>query len=374
MITLQRVEELAAIQHEDLIVSCYIRLDPRLAYNRSQPQLHFKGLISHFLRTNQDPHRRSALEREQQRIESFLETLPREGRGVVIFACQPAQLWETASLDVLLPNHLSVAETTQTSILARMLDDYPMMAVVLVQRNDAKIFTTELRSAHEHQRIESPGVPRQMDRGGWSQRRFERHIEVQVGNHLKEVVDALARMYHREIPFKRLVVGGPVETVNEFVHLLPDQLARRFIGSFPVDFKHESDSEILDRAHEVNEQHERKTEQELVNQLREGHYDGGQGVLGLQESLRGLVERRVHKLVVADFSEHVGAVCTNCGMFDTQPFKNCPACGGPGRKVDNILEHAMEKALVDGVQIEPLGGEPRQWLLSHGGVAALMRY
>src|SRR6202012_956276 len=76
---------------------------------------------------------------------------------------------------------------------------------------------------------ESADVPGRHDQGGWSQTRYERHIETIVGRHLREAANALDRCVRR---FRdvRLVLAGPEETRTEFQDLLAPETRAALVG------------------------------------------------------------------------------------------------------------------------------------------------
>lgn len=372
MISTKKLEELAVLRHDALIVSAYIRLDPKLAYDRRNALTQLKGLVRRFEQSTRDKPRLEALGRERPRIERYLQSLGPTGRSVVVFACEPGNIWETFNLDVLVPGRIDVENKPSVAFLLRVVEQYPRLAVLVAQKDHGVIYTTELRTGEERARVETE-VQGRHEQGGWSQSRFRRHIEYQVQTHLKEVIESLERV-QRQSPFARLAIGGTDDTINDLLRILPDEMSRKVIGTFSVDFKHMSEDGILERAHAINEEFERRKEQELVERLDEEKHPGGRGVVGLDQTLRRLSEHRIDRLIVTDQPDLAGTVCTKCGHLDTRPFDHCPVCRAPGRQVDNIVDLAMEQALIDGAKIEALEGEPNEWLRRHGGVGAILRY
>ena len=79
-------------------------------------------------------------------------------------------------------------------------------------------------------------------------------------------------------------------------------------------------------------------------------------------------------LAVAEGITQEGAVCTRCDYFSAGRFGRCPVCGGEAEALADVVDNAVERALLDGAQVEVVLGENRDWLLARGGMGALLRY
>src|SRR5207249_8058154 len=71
--------------------------------------------------------------------------------------------------------------------------------------------------------------PGRHDQGGWSQARFQRHIEKLVGEHLREVAEALDRRVHALSSPKVIVVCSD-DIRAEFEELVSKETRRAVIG------------------------------------------------------------------------------------------------------------------------------------------------
>lgn len=373
MIKNEQLAQLEKLHCDEGVVSLYIKVEPRLMYEQSQPLLKFKDISKHFLSTAQDPRRIKALERERQKITDFLYSWIVRGRGLAIFACEPINLWEVIYLDVEVPTSLDVDHTPKTTQLLQVLDEYPPFVVALVQKDQAQIFVAEQRRRDKKTSIESE-VHGWHKQGGWSQSRFQHHIDNQVNVHLRKVVDDLERLYHSEQPFGTLVIGGTDETTKELIKLLPDPIMRRVIGTYPVDPKHQTEEEMLNKAYQIYQEHERLIEKELVDQIVNESRAGGHGVVGIDATLPTIMEGRVHKLVIAEGAPKEGSVCKRCEFMTTKPFDRCPLCGGELDTISDIVDRAAERAFLAGAEVETVYGEASDWLLAQGGIGALLRY
>lgn len=372
MISRKELERLAALKSDDGIVSVYIGIEPRLRYDRGQHEKKFRGAVKRALRRTENGFARAAIEREEQRIVEFLRGAEPGGRGLAVFASTPAGVWEQFELPERIPTFVDVDVSPNTALLARIVDEYPRYVVVVVQRDHASVHVAEQGVATEQAEIEST-VPGQHAQGGWAQARFQRHIEVHVEKHLEKVAEDLHTLYYAR-PFSLLAIGGTHETVVELEKMLSDPIKGLLIGTFAVDFKHESEDAVLQRAMALLHEDERRRERELVERVVDAAESGGRGAIGIEDTLEALREGRVDRLLVADGITLEGSTCLACEYFASQPFERCPMCGSGSEVTSDIVERAVERALRSGAHIETVFGEGREWLLARGGLAALLRF
>jgi peptide chain release factor subunit 1 len=371
MISRRDIEHLAQLHSDEGILSVYIKIDPRLGYDRRQPEAKFKGAHSLAARTA-DARSLAVLEREKAPVLDFLRSWEQPGRGLAIFSSQPAGIWQVYELDVLIPTYVTVDNSPQTSILARVIDEYPRMAVVLLDGGDARIYLSE-QGVDKLRLRQDDELPGRHDQGGWAQARFQRHVDFHHSAHLKAVADRLEDLYYSQ-PFSRLVLVGPQAAAGEFTGLLPDPIRRRVIGDFSVDFKTTSDDAVLNRARQMAEDDERSAEMALVQQIVDSAAAAGKGVVGIDRTLEMVSLGRVHALAVAEGTTKEGSLCPNCGYLSALKAGLCPVCSSPAQQVPDVIEAAVERAFVDGADVNIVFASAREALLAHGGIGALLRY
>ncbi|MEX0803892.1 MAG: Vms1/Ankzf1 family peptidyl-tRNA hydrolase [Candidatus Binatia bacterium] len=290
MISRQDLERLTKLKTDHGILTAYIRLDPRLRFVRQQAASQFKGALKVAQRRIQEGRWRDALERESSHVLNFLSGWEPSGRGLVIFSCRPEALWEVLSLEILVPNLVDVDTTTKTGILAGTLEEFPRFVVAVLQKDKARIYIAEQGTSEEQVAFTSD-VPGQHKQGGRSQMRFQRHIDFHVAEHRKKVADEIAKL--AETGALTLALGGTDEIVNEMVQTLPEPIARMVIGRFPVDYKHDTEQQILERAELVWKNREQFEEIKLVDQVFDAAKSGMRGVLGIESTLSALVEEKI---------------------------------------------------------------------------------
>ena len=371
MISRQDLERLANLKSDHGILTAYIPLDPRLRFVRQQPASQFKRGLKEAKRRIEDGRWREALERESSHVLDFLSNWDPGGRGLVIFSCRPESIWEVLPLEFLVPNLVDIDTTTKTGVLAQSIEEMPRFIVAVVQRDRSRIYVVEHGMAGQQAQVASE-VPGQHKQGGRSQMRFQRHIDFHVTEHLKKVADELQKLAKLS-PFE-LVLGGTDEIVNETLTMLAEPVAQRVIGKFPVDYKHDTEQEIFERAETVWKNRERVAETNLLDQVVEQAKSGRKGVLGVELTLSALMEEKVRTLLIANGFGIDGSVCTRCDYVAERNFETCPLCGGNGEKKD-ITDRVVEKAILTGAAAEVVcSEEARDRLLAEGGVGGLLRY
>jgi peptide chain release factor subunit 1 len=372
MITREDLTRLAARHSDSGIVSVYIKVDPHLGYDRGQPVMKFKGAYSR-ARREADERTLAILEREHDRILSFLEDWPQTGRGLAIFASQPDNFWETVSLGVMVPSYVTAANEPDTQFLVRILDETPRMAVLILAGGDARLYLGEQGAASEVSK-HSEELPSRHAQGGWSQARFQRHVDFHHSKVLHEMAEQVTSLFYKK-DFDRLVLVGVESATKELEGMLSDPVRQRVIGHLPADFKTENDSHILGRAAGLAQDRERSTEVALVSEIADYAGAHGKGVLGLDDTLLALIEGNVDTLVVADGLISEGSRCLHCDYFSAHRFSHCPNCSsGDCEDLNDIVEHTVEYAYLKGSQVNVVFDAASEMLQARGGIGALLRY
>ncbi|MFQ5471720.1 MAG: VLRF1 family aeRF1-type release factor [Dehalococcoidia bacterium] len=371
MISRPELERLAALESEHGILSVYIKIDPTLGYDRGQAVSKFKGASKRFSRTA-DPRAREIFDREEDRVRKYVDSWTPRGRTLAIFSSTPSNIWEVVNVGVALPTSIFANRTTQTAMLSRLLDEYPRMAVVLLDGERARIYLGEQRQREQDAAISSE-IPGSHAQGGWAQARFQRHVEFHQARHLKKVVEELQRISNAK-PFDRMVIVGVDEAVDEFRAMLSDPLARRVIGHFGADFKQESDDDIMKRASQLRTSVLRRAEVEIVDRIVDAAGSGGKGVTGLEDTIRAVQDGRVEILAIVEGEPTAGSLCEDCEYLSSKKFQRCPACEGQAEQLADVVGYAAELAFLRGAHINTVFEDASTKLLEHGGIGAVLRY
>lgn len=306
------------------------------------------------------------LQASLERVTALLENdLPSDGaHGLAVFASEPSGLFEALKLPRSVQNRVAIGHTPLVGPLAR-LARRERWCVALVNRRDARIFRGSPDDLREIQQIHDD-VPGQHDQGGWSQSRYQRSIEKDKDDHLKDTGEALMRHFKRQ-PFDCLIVGGPRELVTDFEAKLHHYLRDRLAGRIDVDVEHSTPDQVLEAARPLIEELDRKREAEALERL------GERGAMGVADVLTPLNERRVELLILDEqFGGVTGVQCPECGWLGLEG-ESCPADGSKLIQLEDLTEAMIELSVQQSAELLGVRHE-RAALEGHGGVAALLRF
>ena len=367
-----RLRRLAELRLDrPVVLSLYLDLDPTEFATPPARATAVRSLLDEAERRVKERHTlphedRTALESALERARAFLEReLPTDGaHAVAVFASQPVDLFEALRLPRSVRSRVAIGRSPLVGPLAR-LERVERWCVALVSRRDARIFRGSPDGIREIEQIHDT-VFGQHDQGGWSQARYQRGIEKEKDDHLKNTAEALMRHFKRR-PFQRLITGGPREVVADFEQKLHGYLRERLAGRIEVDVDTATPDQVLQAAQPRFEELERKRESEALERL------GERGARGLGEVLPALNERRVEVLLLEEQFAAPGAQCPECGWLGPANEKRCPVDGSELVPLDNLSDAAIELALQQSAGLLAMRHNPEA-LRQHEGIAAVLRF
>jgi peptide chain release factor subunit 1 len=354
-----------------VVLSLYLNLDPSQFATPPARKTSVRSLIDEAERrlrernglTHED---KTALQASLERASDFLENnLPSDGaHGLALFASERNDLFEALKLPRAVPNRVAIGHSPLVGPLARIARR-ERWCLALVNRRDARIFRGSPDGLREIQQIHD-AVFGQHDQGGWSQARYQRGIEKEKDDHLKNTGDALMRHFKRQ-PFERLITGGPREVVTDFEQKLHHYLSERLAGRIEVDVEHSNADGVLEAARPLIEKLEHQRERDALEKL------GERGACGLNDVLPPLNERRVELLILDEqFGGVTGVQCLECGWLGLDGDR-CPADGSELTQLEDLTEAMIELSVQQAADLLAVRHK-RAALETHGGAAALLRF
>lgn len=185
---------------------------------------------------------RDSLDRDLERIATYLENdLQPSANGVAIFACSAGEMFEAVQMTAPVDQHfLYIGDAPHLYPLARIESKYPRFAAVVADTNTARIMvfaTGELVSQEELKGEKT----RRSSQGGWSQARYQRHIENFHLQHAKDVVDTLDRIVQQEEISEVLLAGD--ETI---LPLLREQMPKHLLDKVVDEIRLDARAPVSD--------------------------------------------------------------------------------------------------------------------------------
>jgi peptide chain release factor subunit 1 len=348
-------------------------------YLNTEPDQHGKDEIQRFLRRELPARARTfeprsadreSYEQDAARIERWVqEELRPSSNGVAIFACAGADdFFEAVQLDVPVREHrLYVYHQPHLYELARLSDAYPRYAAVVADSRLARIFVFALGGTVDQREVENATTNRTQV-GGWSQARFQRHVDHQRQQHAKEVVAALDRIV-REDDIGQVVIAGDEVIVPLLRAELPPHLEEKVVETLRLDIT-TPEHEVLQETLRAMAAEDAREDADRVRRAIEGYRAGGLGVAGLAPTLAALVRGQVGELLVsADLeTRYAEPVSRDSPLIPTDLASQLPE---EPETVD-LADELVSRARSTGATVSFI--ENTSLLAEVDGVAALLRF
>ena len=311
---------------------------------------------------------RSYLETDGRHIMAYLEDViharvERKSQGLALFACARQKLFQVVSSPEPLGSAFIVSDRPYLEPL-KSRGDAPRLFACLVDSRSARILELGAGGVQPQAEIQSD-VGRRHHQGGWSQMRFQRHVDDQIDHHHREVAAVLTHLSDRD-PQIPVVIAGPEPVVVAFRGHIPDRVQPRVVAGLPVSLK-SHEREIVGRILESYARgEEERQERELVRQVEDALVPA-RGARGTEEVLQAANEHAIRRLFVSSDYEARGWRCTCCGALGSHVPLMCPFCAGTVDGTD-LRPELIAKVVGSGGEV---AGLPSELDLQVGVVAQL---
>jgi peptide chain release factor subunit 1 len=373
-VTWPRLRELAAFRTEDgCAISLYLNLDPSEVPTAGDAQSRMNAVLNEAEKTDRSElthAARQGLNADFERIARwFDDDFERDGaRGLAVFAAALDNFWDVLPLPEPVPDGVRVGRDFYLSPLVPLVARMDGTIVAVVGREQGQLY--RLRSGRLEpimdQFDEQPG---RHDQGGWSQARYQRHIEKLVQEHLKGVAEELDRN-RRRLHAPKIVLVSSEETRREFADELP-KAARDAVVGWTHAEAHASPAEILAAVTPVLEESQAKDEAETIERWREEAGRHGRATSGWAQTREAASDGRVDLLLFQEGVDRAAYRCPACGRAALEEG-SCPLDGTRLERVEAGLDLAVHQTLAHGGSV---------WAIRHHedlapveGVGALLRY
>lgn len=362
MITKKEIKNLNEIKAKTPIVSLYLNTDQQfltpeqIIINQKDLLKRVKDLISE---KNYD------LIRNEIKFE-----LDKETKGIVFYVNPEERIWRIYRFRRPFQNEVHVEKNLHLKPLINMMDEYERYCTVVVDKEKARIFLVYMGEIEENSYIfdEFPGEHKQ---GGWSQRRFQNHLDEHYKQHLKKVADKTLDFF-KKYGFDRLIISGSKEILSEFEGVLNSYLKERVVGKFHTEMFKPMEH-FLKQSLVVEEKIEREKEDEMISDLDNKLGAKNKAVNGLDDVLNAAQEGKIMRLFVNEGYKEKGWRCKSCNnLLPDMEYEKCTYCEGNLEKENDIVDELVQKAIAQGAKVEFV--KDNKTLEKLGNVGALLRF
>jgi peptide chain release factor subunit 1 len=369
----ERLQKLAAFEPQDApVVSLYLNLGAD-QHGRDNYQAFCRKSFADQMRTFEEHSaERVSLERDIERIDGYLSNeLNRSANGLAVFASAGGELFEAIQVDVAFEEHwLFIGSVPHIYPLVRLIDQYPRYAAVLLDTNRARIFVFALGAIEKREQV--VGVrTRRTAVGGWSQARYQRHVENFHLHHVKEVVDTLDRLV-RSDNIQHVIISGDGVAVSMLQDELPVHLKDKVVSGSRLD-RHAEETEVVEATLQALQRKDAASDSERVAEVIDAWRSGGLGVVGPEATMHALQLGQVDELLISSAPQALK-------RLQTLPADAAPALSAARTSAANevdetqlqLSDELVRRAQHARARVRII--EDPELLRVHGGVAALLRF
>jgi peptide chain release factor subunit 1 len=187
--------------------------------------------------------------------------------------------------------------------LARLVDQYRRYAVVLADTNRAQIFVFAAGRAVEKEELENVKT-KQTKVGGWSQARYQRHVQNYHLQHAKEVIDTLEKIVRDENIEYVILAGDEAVVIPMLREQMPKTIEEKIIDTLSLGID-TPEHELLDESLTAFRRQDSLTDMEKVERLLNEYRADDLGVAGVPDTLAALSNGQVEEMLIAAKAESI---------------------------------------------------------------------
>jgi peptide chain release factor subunit 1 len=375
-LTWNRLRELAGFRSDGgCAISLYVNLDPTLSPTAQDVDTRVSSMLSDAekridARRDELTHaQREGLKGDLVRIRAYFDNeFSREGaQGFTIFAAG-AEYWSTLALAYPVPDAVKLGREFHLATLAPLVGRGDGAIVAVVGRERGELF--RLRAGRLEEVVDrTEEQPGRHDQGGWSQARYQRHIEKLVGEHLRDVAAELDREV-KQLHTPKVVLVGAEATRSEFLETLPHEAKSAVVGTAEAE-AHAGEPELLELVQPLLDEAHASDEAAVLDRWREEVAKQARGAAGWKDTLEAASDARVELLLYDERADRPAYQCPKCGRASLDGGE-CPLDGTPMEERDSGFDLAVHQTVAHGGTL--LAVRHHDDLGPVEGIGALLRY
>lgn len=226
-----------------------------------------------------------------------------------------------------------------------------------------------------------------VNKGGQSQRRFQRLVEEQIENYYKRIGESMDDAFVGKV--KGVVVGGPGPAKEGLMKLKPFNYQISVMGVVDTGYTDEYGvREVLAKSEGILAQQDAIKEKVIIERFIKEIVSDGLATYGIREVMDAIQTKQAEKVIISESLEHLVAnyVCNSCEATEKKVFKgtpdstiDCKSCNGQMKIKDQelLIDAIVEQARAQEIEVEIVSTstvEGAQLLTGFGGIGAFLRY
>jgi peptide chain release factor subunit 1 len=352
-VTWEGLRDLAAFRAENgCAISFYLDLDPSDSPTPGAVDSRVNALLDEIDRSeiasrgDLTHEQKQGLRDDVARLRAFFdEEFSRDGsHGYAVFCGGLDNLWQPLALSERVPDVAKVGRILHLAPLVPLVGRGEGLIVAFVGRERGDLYRLRAGRLEELEGHfdEQPG---RHDQGGWSQARFQRHIDKLVQDHLKDVAVTLDRRL-RHLKRPRVVVVANEEIRAEFEEELSNEVKEAIIGWASAE-AHATPTQLLATVEPLLEHWRTEQETSAVERWREETGRNGRAAAGWAQTLEAASDGRVALLLFQDGFDRQVWECPACGRLALEGGP-CPLDGTRMEETRDGLDRVVHQTLAHG--------------------------
>jgi peptide chain release factor subunit 1 len=373
-VTWEALRELAGFRSKSgCAFSIYLDLDPSDTPTPADAGTRLRSLLARAEKEfansrDRGHHEKVAVGRDLDRIRDWWgsEFDRDRARGIAMFVSGGDGLWRVLPLPRAVRDDVHLGRRLRLTPLVDLAGDGDGTFVAVVNRERGQVF--RLRAGRLEEVVDrTEEQPGQHEQGGWSQGRFQRHIEKLVAEHLKTVGGEIDKRVRRTRG-PQLVIVAPEELRAEIGGAL-SAAARESIVGWASARANASPLELLEAARPHLRRARAARVAEAVERWREERGKKGRASAGWADTLAAASDGRVELLLLADGADRKAFRCPQCGRGEVEAG-SCPL-DGTQLEADAGADIVVQQTLAQGGSAATVADGQ---LDDDEGVGALLRF
>lgn len=270
--------------------------------------------------------------------------------------------------------------------LENMLETKESYGIVVMDGRDATLAVVRGTNINIMKKLHSMAHAK-INKGGQSQRRFQRLIEEAIEKYYVRVGEAMDEAFLNRV--KGIIVGGPGPTKDFFLKMKPYNYQHKVLGCVDTGYTDEYGvREVLSKSEGILAEQEAIKEKILVERFIKSIVSDGLATYGESQVRDAIISRQAEKVLLSEGLTHIHATykCPQCGSGDSRISREKPEeripCGQCRAEMrlqaeTSLVDELADLAKANDIEVEIISTdtvEGAQFLTGFGGIGAFLRY